>query len=225
MTDDRIDTLERQVAEKDDRIADLEDEVDGLRTELTAKDNRIDALEEHVADLEDELDAIQHHSGKDRAELKARVSTLEDTTEAVADVTENGPDPDALEQDDVTPLEQVAALPDPVADEQLNNQAHRNTYRARSIFVDWFDYSSKTPEGHRITGPEIVRIINAQEDGTIESKTAERICRRLADWSDDRITHLEPDDRDAGERAVYLEPDEFTTIGTAQSDGAVREEV
>jgi chromosome segregation ATPase len=235
--DDLRERVEEIVAEETadlrERVDALEEDRDDLRDELAEEREARREAEERVEELEDTVEflkeglwnledfvlgdtgsALADAIASEEGDLLDRVEEVEATVDATNAVAND-------EQDfaeDLTPMEQIARLPEHVAAEQFDNENHRNTFRARSLVRDFFDYAKKTPRGHVIKNPDVCRVLTAQEDGRVESKTGERVMSRIEDLSKGAFEHVPPAENRHGEHILILdEPEDFAVADTVVS--------
>jgi hypothetical protein len=78
-------------------------------------------------------------------------------------------------------MEQIVALPEQLAQDQLDNVQHRNTWRARHIAKNWADYAEKTPRGELLRSSDAMTVLTAfEEDGRVDdTNTVKRVYDRL----------------------------------------------
>lgn len=198
--------------------SDLRERVDDLEAELADERERRREAEQRADDLEDEVeqlrervdDAADHREQQARglALVRGRLSDVEDSLEAV-DAVDDGD----LEGQDLTPMEQIARLPEHVAAEQFDTAQHRNTFRARSIVRDWDDYSDVTPRGRLLWNRDLCRVLTAQEDGRVESVTGQRVMDRIETMSKGVWVHEQRD----GEHVLVLDEPERLARDTVVS--------
>lgn len=209
--------VEARIAEETehlrDRIDELEAETSQLRDQLeTERQARREAeaerddLREEVEDLREQLDMVQQDlwniedaafgevsSGmaatwaEEDGALLERVETLEET-----ETTSGGRTYDTIADDDpseMLPIEKLAALPDDVARQQLDNSQNRNLYRARYVWMNWEELSTATGSGDnrgsRLTSRDVKLALNTwdEEDANVESKTVKRVFDRIEEWT------------------------------------------
>jgi len=180
---DVVEQLQEEIEEKDEKIEDLEERVDDVEQQLEERATvRWDSADERDATIES-TDGTVYPLGR---AIKTKI-TERDLQEHVDEVLENyAPDVDAEEEnEDLLPIQQLARLPEDVAETQLNNAAHKNTYRARNVWKDIGDYGAKTPKGLVLRSGEMRRVLSAlEDDGTrIESKTVHRVMTRIEEYS------------------------------------------
>lgn len=206
MTDVDVEALVKRVEQLEERVDDLEEERDDLQEENAH-------LQERVVDLERELDkratvrwdssdneemqvkstdgsvyplgrvvaskASRYEVEDDLEELEERLADGDlagDVAEAQADA---GPDVEAE-----TPLEQVAVLPQQVAERELSP----NQLRARFIAKDLRTYSQKNAHGDRILkAGRVGRVVRAGMDVDPHPETVRRIMEAFARFGDDEV--------------------------------------
>ena len=203
--EDATEDLREQNEELRQRVDALEDENEELR-------QRVDALEDENEELREDIEentTSRKRLAREQAEMNGRISTVEETVDA-AESVENG---EVDIDEDLSPMEQIARLPEHVAAEQFDNANHRNTFRSRSVVRDFFDYASKTPRGHVLKNPDLCRVLTAQEDARVESKTGERVMDRIEDLSKGTFEHVVPAQNRHGEHILVLEDPEDLSLG------------
>jgi hypothetical protein len=201
--EDRIKQLELQ-------NEDLRAEVEDLRSSAARFADERDELRERVAELEDESDKEFDRLAYEQSKIRRKLHSVKETVEATEAVTSESEDYD----EDLTPMEQIARMPEHVATEQFDNPNHRNTYRARALVRDFSDYARKTPRGHVLKNPDLCRVLRAQEDGNIESKTGERVMKRIEDLSDGLFEHVAPSENRHGEHILVLSDAQDLSLGS-----------
>ena len=156
-TDEKIDALIDVVTEQQQRIDQLEDELQQTKREAAEDRQRITNVEDTVDDIE-----------TDNAESDTTPTPhVEDTT--VPNVE--------------TSLEDVIRLPEHVAEDSLS----RNQERARFVAKDVVDYSRSVPAGRVIKSSEIRRVLRAGEDSTIHTETVSRVMDFLDRLGEDDV--------------------------------------
>ena len=165
-------------------VRDLQERVDELEAEN-------DRLQDRVDELETELQETQSHAARQRAEICGRVHDLEEA-EPEAGSPGTNPTSDAGEPTSTglsraeTPLEQVVALPEHMADDQLS----ANQDRARFVASDVRDYADHVPAGWSIASPDLRRVLQAY-DGSGHTQTVQRVMEILADLGGDDVDVVE----------------------------------
>ncbi len=221
------DLVEEQTADLREENAQLRERVDDVEEQNEKLRERVDALEEENEDLRERVDDVEDTGEFVRDGLwNLEDAVLGDTSVAVADAraTDEGSILDRLDEveaavdateavesgeaeisEDLTPMEQIARLPEHVAAEQFDNENHRNTYRARAAVRDFFDYARKTPRGYVLKNPDLCRVLTAQEDRRVDSKTGERVMDRIEDLSRETFEHVPAEENRHGEHILVLD--------------------
>lgn len=159
-------------------VHDLQERVEDLEAEN-------DRLQERVDELETELEDTRSHAARERAEICGRVHDLEEaTTEPDSPAANPTPDAEKPGSTDLSepesPLEQIVALPEHMADDQLS----ANQRRARFVAADVRDYAESVPAGWTIPSSDLRRILRAAGESA-HTQTVQRVMEILADLSDD----------------------------------------
>ena len=148
---------------------------------------------------EAELSEARSESAKERAEIKQRVTALEESEEE-ADSDGMNPTPDgeqtALHKPE-TPLEEVVQLPEHLAEENLS----ANQQRARFVARDIHEYARSVPAGRVIKSSELRRVLTAGEESSVHTETVSRVIGFLTDLGKDDVKIRETQ---AGERVVVF---------------------
>jgi regulator of replication initiation timing len=207
----RIDELKTEI--KQELRSELEAENEDLRErvdELKAENERLQEenkdLRERVKDLEDQPEiAVEDESDPigtltvDDAPLgraiKSKVSEqdleeeLDELESRLGDATPT-PEPEKTASSPLseakTPLEQIAALPEAVAVDQLT----ANQKRARFVASDVRDYAESVPAGWAITTSDLRRVLTAAFDAG-HSQTVQRVMDVLDQFGDDSTKIVE----------------------------------
>jgi len=148
---------------------------------------------------EAELKETRTDSAKERAEIKQRVTTLEESEEE-PDSGGTNPTPDGEEttlHKPETPLEEVVQLPEHLAEENLS----ANQQRARFVAKDIHEYSRSVPAGRVIKSSELRRVLTASEEGRVHTETVSRVISFLDDLGQESVQLRETQ---AGERVVVF---------------------
>jgi hypothetical protein len=208
--EDRLNELEQRIEQKDQRIADLEEENEQLRERVDDQDDRLEDVESGAT--------LEWDGGK---WSEARVEADDGTVYPIGPAIANRPtesDLEALEErladgdlaDDVeqnaapdvpreTPLEDVVSLPEDVVDRSLD----ANEQRARFVARDFRDYGDKVPAGYRITAGRVGRTLRAGLDVDPHPETVRRVMNLLDDLAGDAGTLRKRN----GEKRVILDED------------------
>jgi len=200
----RLDELEaenEQLREENDelhdRVAELETANDELRKENARIKQRVSDLEEQPeVSIEEEnpigsLKVGNAHVGE---AITGRVSEYDlenELAELKADLEASNPTPDTGEttgQQHETPLEQVAAMPEHIADKQLT----ANQQRARFVASNLSDYATRVGSGdYALTAGDLRTVLTAAFDQS-HSETVNRVRTILADLGGDAVEIQEP---------------------------------
>ena len=187
----------------DDRLAEIESRLDELESENEQLRNENDQLHDRVDDLEDSNERLHQENAK----LRQRVDKLEKDTDCALSNTEGAfnqisnlkerleevdtPTPEGGKttvQRHETPLEQVVAMPEHIAEEQLTPNQERARFVASSIS----DYATKIATGdYSLTASDLRSVLSAAYD-TNHSETVDRVRTFLADLGGDDIEIQEP---------------------------------
>lgn len=180
--------------------------VEDLKETVEAQAERIDDLEQSLADH-------KQHTGRVAADIRRRVSDLEDRVEAVEDAespespaAEGGsdgssPTPEGGETGspaDLTPLDRVVALAEHTAERELT----ANQKRARFIARDVRDYAEKAPAGLVVDSRTIKKVVTAAEGSKPHTQTVARIIDFLADMGKGDVEQT----KRRGKKLVVFEP-------------------
>lgn len=177
-----VEDLREENAQLTDRVEELEDKVDFVKTEIWDLSDAIlgssdedysitgaASVTEEEGNILDRLDAVERAVAAGRAE-DAKAFASEDPRKML-------------------PIEKLGELPDDVAKQQLDNESNRNLYRARYVWNNWDELSHKTGtaehRGSHLKSADVKRALNTwdEEDAHVESKTVERVFRRLTEWT------------------------------------------
>ena len=203
---DSVDELEAQIEETiDERVEqetqDLRDELQGEREKRRRAEDRLADLEDDVDEHDDRLDDVddridsvdkkRRYLNEDFARLESR---LEDGD--LADDADSGAAPDVPRE---TPLEDVVALPEHVADQSLSKQDKR----ARFIAMDARDFGDKCPAGRIVTAGRLGRTLAAGLDVDPHPETVRRVMRRLDSLGKDTTTLRKRN----GEKRIIIDED------------------
>lgn len=200
MTEHDTDELEELIEQKvEEATADLRDELEHERERRREEEARADRLEERVDALEERVDRAERvarasvaHARRlhERADdlddwigssvegIHARISSVQ---EGVSEVEES-----TVEVEEAKlPIQQLAEMPEHVAERHLDNENHRNSYRARGVWRDLDDYADRAPVGYVLRSGDLQRVLRAldEEGRTIESRTAQRVMDRIVEFT------------------------------------------
>lgn len=226
---ERLEKVESTIAKEQTERRRLQETVEEIRNERDELAERVEELakenaelrrEKHdlrdtVEELKEEVSVETDRLARNQAQNSGRIFDLEETVEQTAEET-------GIElPDHATPMEQIVALPEQIAAEQLDNPTHRNTFRGRFVVRGFTDYSENTPSGRVIANSDLCRILSAFEERRIESKTGTRVMRRIADLGRDKFSHVKPEENKRGEHLLVLNPDATLACPTSGGDKAV----
>jgi hypothetical protein len=204
------DDVEEIVAEA---TADLREEVEELRRENEQLRDRVDDLE----DERDERATLQWDSGNHEDLMVESTSGTvyplgasldqklhQDELEELRDRLDEGDlagqaDAGAGTVETETPLEDVVALPEDVADQSLSP----NQDRARFIASDVVEYGDKVPAGRRLTAGRIGKILRAGRDVDPHPETVARVMAIVDDLGGDGVTKRKKN----GEKRIIVDDD------------------
>ena len=177
-----------------DRLEKLTERVDELEAELERKDERID-------ELEDELAAYKDFAGSEFADVRGRITDVEEQAQAAQVPSDEPTDADdpTHSQPSETPLERICSLPEHVADRELT----ANQERARFIARDVRDYAEKAPAGLVIDSQTIKKVITAAEGKKPHTQTVARIMNFLEKLGKDEVKQT----KRRGKKLVVVDPE------------------
>ncbi|MFC7076187.1 hypothetical protein [Haloarcula halophila] len=225
--------VEEIVAEE---TAELRAELEGEREQRKAAEAERDRLQERV----DELEArayIDWDSGDERdiqivatdgtryplgravktkvaeTDLQERLDDLRDRL-AEGDLAEAEPEPESPTIETETPLEDIVALPESVAETELS----ANQQRARFLARDVRDYADKAPAGWCLTAGQVGTVLKAGLDITPHSETVRRVIQILEDLCDDAATVR----KRRGEKRIVFDEDLVQRLERQQANDGVR---
>ncbi|ERG93854.1 hypothetical protein [Haloquadratum walsbyi] len=210
--------------------------VEGIEQSLTNKQAEIDEIREQVAtqaksnaedrkkitQLEDSLAKHIESDAKVRKRLtkvenKVETDTTNSSGEQSSQSEDNDEDATTPSSSKATSLEQVCALPENVAVENLTS----NQKRARSIARRIKDYGKSVPAGIAITSTRIRDVLTAQEDKRVHRQTVQRVADFLKQFGDGGVDIKETR---GGKTAVVFDDglaDDVTSVVTANEETAV----
>ena len=160
---DRLDELEEENKELREENEQLRKRVDDLEDDVDEHDDRPDDVDDRIDSVDKKRECIV----EDLVELESR---LEDGD--LADDADAGAAPDVPRE---TPLENLVALPEDIAEQSLDKQDKR----ARFIAMDARDYGDKCFDGRIITAGQIKRILAAGRDVDPHPEKVRRVMKRL----------------------------------------------
>ena len=183
---------ERTDASTEEKTRDIEEIRDIIRDEVDDLEEENDQLREQAESLEEELEK--------RAEIQkdilAKIHDLEQRLDGeLQDDVERGADP---EVDRETPLEDILALPNDVANQELS----ANVRRAREIVASADTWGRGVPAGVQLTAGQIGRALNVGLDVDAHPETVRRIISILDELGKEHVTRRR---RDAEKRIILDE--------------------
>ncbi|TYL35845.1 hypothetical protein CV102_25590 [Natronococcus pandeyae] len=177
---------------------------DSTDAKLTALTNELLAVKQENAELRDRVaeleETVEEHEsnhethGKNLAKTNARVAKLEEAGEQSPNESES---PAGELYRPETPLEEVCAAPDTIANESLT----ANQQRARSFAADVTNYTKSVPAGRAIKSSELRRVLTAIEGKHVHTQTTDRVMKILDDLGKDGVKIRKGQD---GERVVVF---------------------
>lgn len=178
-----------------DDVADVEDRLNDLEDQPTIEVDDRDPIGSLRVDGAPVGRAIKSKPGE--SDLEARLDDLR------ADLEAANPTPDAdksastdLYQPE-TPIEQVVAMPEEMATDQLT----ANQDRARFVATDVRDYAESVPAGWAISSTDLRRVLQAYDDSG-HTETVARVFDILNDLGGDEIRIV---DRHGTRRIVFTD--------------------
>jgi hypothetical protein len=178
--------------------------VEDLRDTVEQQANRID-------ELEDELSDYRAHNERDKAEIRQKITEVENQqTEGLSEDATPGVDTDKeAPQNAETPLERICTLPEHIADRELT----ANQERARFIARDVRDYAEKAPAGLVIDSRAIKRVLTAAEGKRPHTQTVARVMDFLDELGKQDVHQK----KRRGKKFIVVDP-EAATRYTAHHD-------
>jgi chromosome segregation ATPase len=179
---EKVESLEAENEQLRDENDQLHDRVDDLNEANERLHQENAELRQRVSDLEEKTksansNAVGAHNRLN--DLKERLSEVETPTPETGKTTV---------QRHETPLEQVVAMPEHIAEEQLT----ANQERARFIASSISDYATQVANGnYSLTASDLRSVLRAAYD-TSHSETVDRVRSILADLGGDDIELQEP---------------------------------
>ncbi|WP_122090398.1 hypothetical protein [Halalkalicoccus subterraneus] len=178
-------TEESTLASVCEQLEALTDRVAELEGQLERKDDRIE-------ELEAELTEYKRFAGSEFADVRGRITDVEDQTKELETTLQETPDAtttvDVEETDSQTtttetPLERICTLPEHVTDRELTT----NQKRARFIARDVTDYAEKAPAGLVLDSQTIAKVITAAEGSKPHTQTVARVMNFLEKLGKDDV--------------------------------------
>ncbi|KYH24006.1 hypothetical protein HAPAU_40850 [Halalkalicoccus paucihalophilus] len=174
-----LEAVYEQLEALTDRVAELEAEVE-------RKDDRIE-------ELEAELTEYKRFAGSEFADVRGRITEVEDQTQELettlqetptatttVDAEENGASQTTTTE---TPLERICTLPEHVVDRELTT----NQKRARFIARDVQDYAERAPAGLVLDSRTITKVLTAMEGTKPHTQTVARVMNFLEKLGKDEV--------------------------------------
>ena len=164
-----------KASDADKRTENLQQEIDQERERRSAE---VEGVHNRINRVSDEIEAGEADSHDKSARVKGGRTTV---------------------QEPETSLEEIARLPEHVADESLS----RNQQRARFVSKSIKSYSRSVPAGRSISSSELRRVLTASEDngGKIHTETVSRVINYLTELGGDDVNLRETR---GGERVVVF---------------------
>ena len=183
------DQLRERIDEIEGRVDDAEDRLDDVEFQIQDNDAHLDAIGRKLDAIDDRLDELEAHR-EERA-------TATDPNGAGGGETSPGNRASEGVTTE-TPLEQVVALPEHLADGELT----ANQQRARFVAADVWDYTTDVPAGRTIQAGDLSKVLRAGTDCRGHSQTVDRVIRLLDDLGGDEVEVVE---RRGQRRVVFTE--------------------
>jgi hypothetical protein len=201
-----IDAPESAVSPFVDLMEGMAHQLDETAQKAAQARERAREAEAKVEELETELKEERETRAKESAEDRQRIHRVEERITSVeeADSGDTKPTPEAEEtaiHKPETALEEVAQLPEHVAEENLS----ANQQRARFVAKDVHEYTRSVPAGRVIKSSELRRVLSAGEEGRVYTETVSRVIQFLEELGQDSV---EVNETREGERVVVFS-DEF----------------
>jgi predicted nuclease with TOPRIM domain len=181
----RVEDVEEENEQLRDRVDALEDERDDLQEELAEEREERERVEEIARAAVTHSQQLWSQLENEQDNLRGQIEGVHARISAVIEEVEEAETGDVEEAEALLPIQQLGRMPEHVAEQQLNNENHRNSYRARSIWKDFREYADRTPAGWVLRSGRLQRVLKAQSEEThaIETWTAKRVMQRLVEFS------------------------------------------
>ena len=178
--------------DRDSTVPVTREEFEALKESHEQLQSEHEQLKEKHQQLKDDLQDTQEHAGKERAELSARVSEVENTVEE-ANINDENPTPEGptttIQHDELTPIEQLSQTDD--IDEVTDSQSVR---RAVSLFKNLSDWGSRTPKGIVLKPADNpLKLLEADQDESLCWKQYYRAAEALERLSEGSVTFFDSD--------------------------------
>ena len=174
----QVGELESQVRDNAEQIEETSDDLDETEQRLDAFSNWLENVVDDVAANSDDIDDVRN----DIEASEGNGSTGENTAPETYVTPE-------------TPLEQTAALPQEMIDEESPN-VRRAVFVAQGVD----DYSRKVPAGRAIRSSELRKVLKAGTDSNGHTETVSRVMNVLDDMGKDDVKIV---DRRGEKRIVF----------------------
>lgn len=185
----RLNALEEQVESLQQANERKDDLIDALKSTVEDQRGEIDALQEHVSDQED-TDEIEDNSKRIDALSAAkdhvhdRIDDVEDRIEdhePTSQTDESGSSD--LYQTPETPLEDITAIPEHMAEDSLT----ANQQRARFVAQGIRDYGEKRLGDWVLSSKDIKKVLSARDGGSTHWTTVNRVIEFLTDMGNNEV--------------------------------------
>ncbi len=175
-------------------VEQLIEAVEELQETVEQQADRIDQLETELAEHKD-------HTGREFADVRARITNVENQqTEADSEGETPGvQEEETGSQSSQTPLERICALPEHIAERELT----ANQERARFIATDVRDYAEKAPAGFVIDSRTVKKVIAAAEGKRPHTQTVARVMEFLADLGQGGVELI----KRRGKKLIAMDPE------------------
>lgn len=188
---------------------------EGSREEYEQLKQVVEAQSERIQQLESELKEERETRARADAEERKRLHEVEERLDSLEEGGSRDPNahPQADEntlQKPETPLEQTAALPQEIID-----QESPNVRRAVFIASDVFDYTRKVPAGRAIRSGELRKVLKAGTDSTGHTQTVSRVMDVLDDMGKDEVKVV----KRRGEKRVIFSEEGAQRLAQLTGDG------
>lgn len=148
-------------------------EIEQLHAEIATLRTEVEGLREEKQELRDEVQSYRESNERDKAEIRQQVTEIEAEGTATDENASETAETVGVEPE--TPLENVVALPEHIAEVQiLANQS-----RARFVATDVTDYAQKTSAGYSVTDTDLRKVLIARNGETAHSQTVARVIEFL----------------------------------------------
>lgn len=170
----------KNVSRLEKRIDELESELESVKEDQDDP-NHIEEVEEQVDEVEEQVDSLDEDTtrlSKELADTNRRLSDVEDSISQ-----DNTPTPEAdkptVHSTIETPLEQICALPQEVAEKELSV----NQEKARFLSMDVTDYATRVPAGYSLKSSDIRKVLKAKEGESQHPQTIDRVVKFLKEFA------------------------------------------